>query len=189
MPVPPTRIMIFPASSYDDAHVIIGRLTQAGFPRAAMFVDRTDRDYEVALHTTEAGRTRAERAVHGSGRIGMLILAGAAAALGAALGALWLRSRSGPRGSFEPENANRSAPSVAPGQSGGGLPQTQLDSHGQRASGPAEDGGSGDQPHPAAGSFGHPRGGDAGDQRRRGDLQKRHPEAFDRQPPGRRGSR
>jgi hypothetical protein len=85
---------VFPASSYESAHEIIGRLSQANFPRAAMFVDRSGEDYEVTLHTHEDNQGRAERAVYGHGYLGKLAVAGAVVALGGAIWSLWKSSRS-----------------------------------------------------------------------------------------------
>jgi hypothetical protein len=89
-----TGIFVFPASSYESAHEIIGRLSQANFPRAAMFVDRSGEDYEVTLHTHEDNQGRAERAVYGHGYLGKLAVAGAVVALGGAIWSLWKSSRS-----------------------------------------------------------------------------------------------
>jgi hypothetical protein len=97
MPSAQTRITIFPAQSYEDAHGIIGRLAEAGFDPTVMFVDRAGQDYEVALHTSDAGSLRAKWAVYGGGYGRMLALVGAAAVLGAALGALWYENRSNGR--------------------------------------------------------------------------------------------
>src|SRR4051812_19301680 len=89
-----TGILVFPASSYESAHEIIGRLSQANFPRAAMFVERSGEDYEVTLHTHDDNRARAERAVYGHGYLGKLALAGAVVALGGAVWSLWKNNRS-----------------------------------------------------------------------------------------------
>jgi hypothetical protein len=38
-------VVVFPATSYEPAHEIIGPLSQAGLPRAAMFVDQAGSDH------------------------------------------------------------------------------------------------------------------------------------------------
>jgi hypothetical protein len=86
-------IFVFPAYSYEEAHEIIGRLLSAGFPRAAMSAEQSGRDHQVALHTNEDNRRRAERAVYGHGYLGKLALAGTLFALGGTLWSLWNRSR------------------------------------------------------------------------------------------------
>jgi hypothetical protein len=94
MSVRRTGILVFPASSYEAAREIAGRLLDAGFPRAAMFVEQSGEDYELTLHTSEANRGRAERAVYRNGYLGKLALAGAAVALGSALWSVWKSNRS-----------------------------------------------------------------------------------------------
>jgi hypothetical protein len=84
-----TGVLVFPASSYEAAREIAGRLLDAGFPRAAMVVEQAGEDYEVALHTNEANQGRAERAVYGSGYLGKLAVAGAILAVGGALWSFW----------------------------------------------------------------------------------------------------
>ena len=96
-----TGMLVFPASSYESAHEIIGRLSQANFPRAAMFVERSGDDYEVTLHTHDDNRARAERAVYGHGYLGKLAVAGAVVALGGAIWSLWKSSRSDAYRGFE----------------------------------------------------------------------------------------
>src|SRR3954463_4645665 len=84
-----TGVFVFPASSYEAAHEIAGRLFDAGFPRAALVVEQSGEDYEVALHTNEANQGHAERAVYGNGYLGKLAVAGAVVAVGGALWSLW----------------------------------------------------------------------------------------------------
>jgi hypothetical protein len=84
-----TGVFVFTASSYEAAHEIAGRLLDAGFPKAALFVQQSGEDYEVTLHTNEANQGRAERAVYGNGYLGKLAFAGALVAVGGALWSLW----------------------------------------------------------------------------------------------------
>jgi hypothetical protein len=89
MTVRRTGILVFPASSYEAAREIAGRLSDAGFPRAAMVLEQSGEDYELTLHTNEANQGRAERAVYGNGYLGKFAFAGAVVAVGGALWSLW----------------------------------------------------------------------------------------------------
>jgi hypothetical protein len=110
-----TGILVFPASSYESSHEIIGRLSHANFPRAAMLVERSGEDYEVTLHTHDDNRARAERAVYGNGYLGKLAVAGAVVALGGAIWSLWRSSRSDAYRGFEVQRGG----SAFRGSSGG----------------------------------------------------------------------
>jgi hypothetical protein len=93
MPRTQAAILTFPAESYEDAEAIAGRLTRAGFAPAAIYIDGSGRDHEVALHARSADRSRAHRAVYRS-RYVALAVAGGLTVLGAAFWAM--RSQLGP---------------------------------------------------------------------------------------------
>ncbi len=93
------------AESLELAHVIVGRLTQAGFARNSVDVERRGDDgFGVSLHVRDANRRRAQQAIQN--RWGslpslpslnfalVLVGAGAAAALAGAW-ALWSKQRDG----------------------------------------------------------------------------------------------
>jgi hypothetical protein len=87
-----------PAASIEDAHEIVGRLTQAGFARNSIDVDRQgDNQFEVMLHVSQPNRSRAQQAIDNAlgldWHIGVpsttvMLIVGGAAALGAGLLAL-----------------------------------------------------------------------------------------------------
>jgi hypothetical protein len=87
------EVVVFPATSYEPAHEIIGPLSQAGFPRAAMFVDQAGSDHYVWF-PHQRGQQTAPSAVYGNGYLGKLALAGAALGLGGALWSAWRSNRS-----------------------------------------------------------------------------------------------
>ena len=88
-------VVTTPATSIEEAHEIVGRLSQAGFARNSIHVKRIDESssVEVHLHVREANRERAEQAfrnAHGGFDVGRLPSAGTALAIGigaAAIGA------------------------------------------------------------------------------------------------------
>jgi hypothetical protein len=92
------------AGSLEEAHEIVGRLTQAGFARNSMEVQRSEGDrFAVHLHTREPNRARAERAISGGLGTGLgtslaspvlLSALGGAFVAGAGLWALWRHNRS-----------------------------------------------------------------------------------------------
>ena len=52
------------ADTLEEAHEIAGRLTQAGFARNSVRIERAGDDvFEVSLHVRSANRARAERAI------------------------------------------------------------------------------------------------------------------------------
>ena len=76
-----------PAETLEEAHEVVGRLTQAGFARNSIKVVRQAEDlFEVSLHVREANRARAEKAI--ANRRGALgTFGGTGAALALAVGA------------------------------------------------------------------------------------------------------
>ena len=89
-------IIRLPASSLEEAHEIIGRLTGIGVPRQSMNVTpHEDDSYHVAVHTHEADRERVTRAAEGFNGQGVpnAVMTGAilggGALLGAGLWAMW----------------------------------------------------------------------------------------------------
>src|SRR4051794_27204692 len=83
------------APSLEEAHEIVGRLTQAGFARNSIHVDRSgENEFEILLHVRHANRTRAEQAISNSSGLELvfgvspptiLMIVGGAAARGAGL--------------------------------------------------------------------------------------------------------
>jgi hypothetical protein len=73
-------------TAIEEAHEVVGRLSQAGFARNSIHVDRDDEGgFEVRLHVREANRDRAEEAIrtaHGGFEVGRLPSAGTALAIG-----------------------------------------------------------------------------------------------------------
>jgi hypothetical protein len=89
-------IIRLPASSLEDAHEMIGRLTSIGLPRQSMNVaPREDGNYHVAVHTHEKNRARILRSVRGltdqgaSSAMKTGAMLGGAALIGAGLWAIW----------------------------------------------------------------------------------------------------
>ena len=78
------------AETLEEAHEVVGRLTQAGFARNSIKVIRRAEDlYEVSLPVGAANRARAEQVIaNRSGALGSLPGTGAAFALGVAAIAL-----------------------------------------------------------------------------------------------------
>jgi hypothetical protein len=55
--------------SLEDAHEMAGRLTQAGFARNSIDIERLgEEEYEVSMHVRASNRARAERAIHNISR-------------------------------------------------------------------------------------------------------------------------
>jgi hypothetical protein len=78
------------AETLEDAHEIVGRLTQAGFARNSIKVSRGAEDqFEVSLHVRDTNRAKAERAIENrGGRLGTIAKGGAGLALGLGAAAL-----------------------------------------------------------------------------------------------------
>jgi hypothetical protein len=92
------------AASLEEAHEIVGRLTQAGFARNSVDVERRGESaFAVSIHVRDANRRRAQQAIENrwgslpsvpvSNTALMLVAGGAAAALAGAW-ALWSKQQS-----------------------------------------------------------------------------------------------
>ena len=100
-----TGVITANAASLEEAHEVAGRLTQAGFARNSIDVQRRgEGGFEVSLHVSDANRQRAQQAIEnrwGSlpslpvSNTALLLVAGGAAAALAGAWALWLKQKSG----------------------------------------------------------------------------------------------
>lgn len=129
-------VLITPLASLEDAHETVGRLTQAGFARNSIDVERRGDDrVEVVLHLRERNLARAHQAIGNRRGAGLglsdgtlLLIGGGLAALGAGLYALRASKASPARWSPAPDG--RSDRPSRPGVMGDGTEEQSLNQPG-----------------------------------------------------------
>lgn len=129
-------VLTTPVPSVEEAHETLGRLTQAGFARNSVDIERRgDGRVEVVLHLRERNLARAHQAISNRWGAGfglstetLLLIGGGLAAIGAGLYAFRHLSPSPDR--LEPARAGETGRTSLPGMLGDGTEEQNLDQPG-----------------------------------------------------------